>query len=135
MNENEPKYKVSFWFRKVLVPFDSSGPSKKALELAKDFNYRYGSAVDVIYVCSTCEEAEKIKKDALSIFPEANFIVRKYDPTESSIISEILKALDEGDYDAVILGARGNSLDVTRPLGSVTVGVVMSFSGTVIVVR
>ena len=135
MSKKEPKYRVSFWFRKVLVPFDSSGPSKKALELAKDFSYRYGSAVDVIYVCTICEEAERVKTEALSIFPEAKFFVRKFDPAESSVTSEILKVLDEGDYDAVILGARGNSLDVSRPLGSVTSGIMMSFSGTIIVVR
>ncbi len=131
----EPTYSVSFWFRKILVPFDGSGLSKKALALAKDFSYRYGSEVHAIYVCDVCNDVDRVREEATKIFNKVKFIVRRFDPSDSSVVNELLKALDEGEFDAVIVGSKGNSLNTTRVIGSVALSLALEFPGTVIIIR
>ena len=137
MNEeiSEPSYEVSYWFRKVLVPFDGSGLAKKALALAKDFNYRYGSEVHAVYICDACDDVEEVRAQAMKVFRDVKFTYRRVNLKESSIVNEILKFATEEEYDAVILGSKGNSMNEVRLIGSTALSLVLEFPATVIIIR
>ncbi|MGC8569216.1 MAG: universal stress protein [Nitrososphaeria archaeon] len=134
---SEPSYKVSFWFRKLLVPVDGSESSMKALELAADFNMRYGSEITVLYVRGP-QENENLIRSAVNrrIGGRINFEFRtRRLEGDSSVANEILKEITEGDYDAVIMGARGKTTNPDLILGSVALAVVANSPLTVIIVR
>ena len=134
---SEPSYKVSFWFRKLLVPVDGSESSMKALELAADFNMRYGSEITVLYVRGP-QDDESLIRSAVNrrIGRKINFEFRtRRLEGDSSVANEILKEITEGDYDAVIMGARGKTTNPDLILGSVALAVVANSPLTVIIVR
>ncbi|EZQ06923.1 MULTISPECIES: universal stress protein [Acidianus] len=133
----EPTYTVSLWFRKILVPIDGSENSLRALELATDFSLRYGSKVSVLYVCSTCEDIEHIRKkvdERVGKKIEYEFKVIKIQK-ESSVSNEILRTVNEDTYDAILLGSRGTSVNSDINIGSVALSVTANASVTVIIVR
>ncbi|MFP3203896.1 MAG: universal stress protein [Metallosphaera yellowstonensis] len=132
-----PTYTVSMWFRRILVPVDGSENSMRALELALDFSMRYGSKVTVIYACNRCSDAEEVKarvKEKLN--EKIEYEYRTVDvPQDSSISNEILRTLSEGVFDAVIMGARGNTTNSDINTGSNALSIVVNAPITVIVVR
>ncbi len=132
----EPTYKVSFWFRKILVPIDGSENSLKALDLAIDFNMRYGSEITVLHVCESCDP-DKIKKLVEKRTKgKVNYFLKVRNLTsETSPSNEILQEINEGNYDAVIMGARGLTTNPDIITGSVTIAVVANAPVTVITVR
>ncbi len=132
----EPSYKISFWFRKLLVPVDGSELSVKALELALDFNMRYGSEVVVLNVCSACTEEEVKGVIEKKLKRKLPFNVKVRRPSyDSSVANEILQEINEGSYDAVIMGARGLTSNPDIVTGSVALSVVANAPITVILVR
>ncbi|MEL9929420.1 MAG: universal stress protein [Sulfolobales archaeon] len=135
----EKRYEISFMFRRVLVPVDGSENSYKALELALDFALRYGSKIDVIYVSREGEEDLGIRGEVIKRASERrvqiSFIHKKYDPNTSSVSTEILKTLIEGGYDAVVLGARGKSINEDLNLGSVALSIVINAPANIVIVR
>ncbi|MCI2414567.1 MAG: universal stress protein [Candidatus Aramenus sp.] len=133
----EPTYKVSLWFRRVLVPIDGSENSMRALDLAEDFSLRYGSKVTVIYVCHNCDDAEVIKKKVEErIGNKIEYELKVVNAgKDSSVANEILKAISEDTYDAVILGARGTSVNSDINIGSTALSIVVNAPITVITVR
>jgi len=54
---------------------------------------------------------------------------------DSSVPNEILKELYEGSYDAVILGARGTSINQELNIGSTALAITANSPTTVIIVR
>jgi nucleotide-binding universal stress UspA family protein len=134
----EPSYTVSFWLKELLVPVDGSGSSMKALDLAIDFAMRYGSRITVLFVCPDASRAESVRKqveEKASGRAEVTFKAVSYDPSTSSVANEILKAIAEGSYDAVIMGARGTSINGDINVGSVAMAVAAHAPVTVILVR
>ncbi|BCU68485.1 universal stress protein A [Sulfolobales archaeon HS-7] len=131
-----PTYEVSFWFRNVLVPVDGSANSMRALDLAIDFAMRYGSKITVINVCSNeCEEVEKKVEERVSDKVKLSYKKVKLDLTTSSIANEILNEMNANTYDAVILGARGSSVNNDINIGSVALSIGANAITTVILVR
>ena len=130
----EPSYKVSFWFRKILVPIDGSENSLKALDLALDFNMRYGSEITVLHVCENCDQDKIRKLVEKRIKGKVNFNLRRLN-NETSASNEILQEINEGNYDAVIMGARGLTSNPDIITGSVTLAVITNAPVTVITVR
>lgn len=135
---SEPSYTVSFWLKELLVPVDGSGSSMKALDLALDFAMRYGSRITALLVCNDSSRAESVRKqveERASGKAEIAFKAVSYDPSMSSVANEILKAIAEGSYDAVIMGARGTSINGDINVGSVAMAVAAHAPVTVILVR
>ncbi len=135
---SSPTYRLSFQFRRILVPFDGSADSMKALDLAIDFAQRYGSTIVVLHVKSP-GEADNVLEKARQALEKAGVnykvIEKTVDPNRTSVPHEIVKEASEGIYDAVILGARGKTLEADYSLGSVATAVVVNAPVTVIVVR
>ncbi|QKQ99305.1 universal stress protein [Metallosphaera tengchongensis] len=132
-----PTYTVSMWFRKILVPIDGSENSMRALELAIDFSLRYGSRVTIFYACDRCNDKETLQKLVKEkIEDRIDYEFRSAEISrDSSISNEILKVLSEGVFDAVIMGARGNTTNSDINTGSNALSVVVNAPVTVIVVR
>jgi nucleotide-binding universal stress UspA family protein len=133
----EPTYTVSLWFRKVLVPIDGSENSLRALDLAEDFSMRYGSKITVVYVCSQCDDASHVKKKIEERVGQKivyDFKVVNMSK-ESSVANEILKTISEDTFDAIILGARGTSVNSDINIGSTALSVTANAPITVITVR
>ncbi len=132
----EPTYKVSFWFRKILVPIDGSENSLKALDLAIDFNMRYGSEITVLHICENCNQ-DKIKRLVENRTKgKINYLFKiRHLNSETSPSNEILQEINEGNYDAVIMGARGLTTNPDIITGSVTIAVIVNAPVTVITVR
>ncbi|BDB97421.1 MAG: universal stress protein [Saccharolobus sp.] len=135
---SEPSYFVSFWLRKILVPVDGSENSLRALDLAVDFGMRYGSRVTIVHVCGDCNNAEDIKsiiEKRINNRIEYNMKILKVNMKESSIANEILKILNEEPYDAIIMGARGTSVNSEINIGSTALALSINAPVTVILVR
>ncbi len=132
----EPTYKVSFWFRKILVPIDGSENSLKALDLAIDFNMRYGSEITVVHVCENCDKDRIKKLIEMRTKGKINYVFKvRHLTNETSQSNEILQEINEGNYDAVIMGARGLTTNPDIITGSVTMAVIANAPVTVITVR
>lgn len=134
---SEPSYTVSFWLRKILVPVDGSENSFRALELAIDFAMRYGSQITVLHICEDCDEKKirELVEKRVNGRVDYDFKIVKFLNKESSVSNEILKFLNENSYDAVILGARGQSINSDINIGSVALSVSVNAPTTVILVR
>ncbi len=138
----EPTYKISFKYRRVLVPFDGSGPSVQALELALDWSQRYGSKITVLYAFpknAPREHVENVLRSAERIAESKTIQVHvkgvEYDPLKESPSSTILKEANEAGYDAIIVGARGTSTYEDLVLGSVALSLLHNAYATVVIVR
>lgn len=135
----EPTYEISFLFRKILVPVDGSENSYRALDFAVDIARRYGSKLVVYHVSikgsreeNPIEQAKKrLKKYGLLV----DYKTVEIDPNESSVAKAIIDELDRGNYDMVVLGARGRSLSAEINLGSTALAVSIHSPVTVVIVR
>lgn len=134
---SSPTYTVSLWFRKILVPVDGSENSMRALELATDFSLRYGSRVTLLHVCYDCSDTDHLRKKIEErVSGRIDYELKTVKmATDSSVANEILNILNEGTYDAVIMGARGTSVNSDINIGSTVLSVAANASITVIIVR
>ncbi|NPA05108.1 MAG: universal stress protein [Crenarchaeota archaeon] len=134
----EPMYTISFLFRRILVPFDGSEHSKRALEVAIDFAKRYGSKITVLYVQETPEAGKGIEDYVRRLAErsgvELELKIRKPNPY-SSVANEVIREVTEGGYDIVIMGARGNTLNEDLLIGSVALALIVNAPVSVMVVR
>ena len=135
----EPTYRISFMFRKLLVPVDGSENSLRALDLAIDFARRYGSKITILYVSEPNIDVSKIKKTVEErITPygiQWEFKVKHYSPSTSSIANEIIQEIISEGYDLVILGARGNTINEELVIGSVALSVTINTTTSVMIIR
>ncbi len=135
----EPTYRISYRFRRILVPVDGSEPSLTALDLALDFAQRYGSKVTVLHVSTSKDEAEKVlekaRKRAERYTTPIQYKYRTYNPSEGSVAGEIIAEILQGGYDAVFLGARGTTLSEDIHIGSTALAVLANTPITIVVVR
>lgn len=139
----EPRYKVSLMFRRILVPLDGARHSFKALELALDLKERYGSHVVALYVVpegTPEEEVNKLRKVTLDAckskgMEEVEFKVVGLDPAESSVAYEVVREASEGLYDLVVMSSRGRTGSEGILLGSTSIAVAICVPCTVILVR
>ena len=135
----EPTYRVSFLFRKILVPIDGSENSLRALDVAVDFAKRYGSKLTVLYVVEQGVDVASVKSLVEKRLAETHvnyeFKARQYSPTTSSIANEIIQEIVEGGYDLVVMGARGNTVNEDLMIGSTVLSVLVNAPASVMVVR
>ncbi|MUN30075.1 universal stress protein [Sulfuracidifex metallicus] len=133
-----PTYTVSFLLRKILIPVDGSENSMRAVDVGVDFAMRYGSRLYLVYVCQECKSTQAIRENLekrISGRTDYEFKEIKTNYKESSVANEILKIITEESFDAVIMGARGTSINSDVNIGSTATSVALNAPITVIVVR
>jgi len=135
-----PTYRISFLFRRILVPIDGSENSLRALDLAVDLAKHYGSKITVVYakpmgVKTDVNPLEKAKQRVGQAGVEVDFKMLEYDISNSSSVQTLLNEIVEGGYDLVIMGARGLTLSSEKNVGSVALSIVSNSPVTVIIVR
>ncbi|ABN69355.1 UspA domain protein [Staphylothermus marinus F1] len=135
-----PTYEISFMFRRILVPIDGSENSLKALDLAADLAKHYGSHVTVIFAKPKGYNAdfkplEKARKRIENKGIDAEFKELEFDPAENSTAGKILEEIVNGNYDLVVMGARGRTLSSEITIGSKALSIASNSPVTVIIVR
>ncbi len=135
-----PTYEISFMFRKILVPVDGSENSLKALELAADLAKHYGSHVTVVFAKPkgynpSFDPLEKAKKRIEGKGVEVEYKTIEFDPAENSTAGALLAEIADGNYDLVVMGARGRTLSSELTIGSKAISIASNSPVTVIIVR
>lgn len=139
MYVREPTYEVSFMFRRIIVPFDGSSHSIKALNVAIDFAKRYGSSIVALVVDDkTITSLEKVFEVLTSISKRSGVNIEvkvsKVDPTTSTATA-IVEEASKGGYDLVVISARGRTVNPDLLIGSVALSVAVNVPISVFIVR
>ncbi|MDY6819423.1 MAG: universal stress protein [Halobacteriales archaeon] len=113
---------------KVLVPIDGSDCSYRALRFATDFVQRYNGDLHVVHITDyEGETTETIMDRARSILAEADVLddpeivtdFRMSDPRYANAVGkDILRIVEDNDYDHVIMGHHGTGAVGRMILGS-----------------
>jgi len=135
----EPTYEVSFMFRRIMVPFDGSSHSVKALSVAIDFAKRYGSSIVALIVDDgTITSIEKVSEVVASISKKSGVSIEvkvsKVSPTTSTATA-IIEEVSKGGYDLVVISARGRTVNPDLVVGSVALSVAVNVPISVFIVR
>ncbi len=138
-------------FEKILVPLDGSKGSlnalDKAIKIAKKFDGKI-TLINVYWISAfrltpsqLVDYVVEIRKVGEEILSEGKKVVKTEGvPVESvlkegHIVEEILKTAKEGNYDLIVMGARGISKIKEILLGSVSYGVTAHAPCPVLVVK
>ena len=138
-------------FDKILVPLDGSENSLHALEKAVQIAKKFDGKITLINVYSVSSfnvtpsqvfsYVLEIRKSGESILAEGEKIVKAEGIQvetflkEGHIVEEILKKAREGNFDLIVIGAKGISRLKEILLGSVSHGVTTKASSPVLVVK
>jgi len=138
-------------FEKILVPVDGSQGSlnalDKAIKIAKKFDGKI-TLINVYWISAfrltpsqLVDYVVEVRKIGEEILAEGKKVVRSEEvPVESiikegHIVGEILKTAKEGNYDLIVMGARGISKIKEILLGSVSYGVTAHAPCPVLIVK
>ena len=140
-----------FLFEKILVPLDGSEHSLKALEQAIQIAKRFDGEIVLIHMYSITvfkltpsqinEYILELRKAGENILAEgkkrvyAEGVPVEAVLKEGHIVEGIVKASTEGDFDLIVMGARGLSKLKEMLLGSVSHGVTLHASCPVLIVK
>lgn len=138
-------------FEKILVPIDGSEHSmhalEKAVEIAKKFNgkitliHAYSVSLLAITPIQVYKYVQTIRKVGDKILADGERRVKaegvpvKTTLREGHIVEEILKTAREGEFDLIVIGARGVSRIKEFLMGSVSDGVTKHAPCPVLVVK
>ncbi len=138
-------------YTSVLLPFDKSELSKKALLCACELSKMDGAAVTVLYVIPRYEEmveffrSDSIKKslyrEAEKVVGEAKAIASEHDVSVRTEIreghegDEIVKAAEKLENDLIVMGTHGWKGVSKAIMGSTTGSVITNASCPILVVR
>ncbi len=132
-------FKVSYLLKRILVAYDGSENSEKALDVALEFSRTMGSEITIAYSCYTSMCDESIVKKALekaeSQGLQLSVKVLKTDPALKSIATLLVEEINNGDYDLVIMGVRGTSISDETVIGSTTASVFLNTSTSYLFIR
>lgn len=138
-------------FEKMLVPFDGSEHSERALDVSIKMAKEFIGNITLIHVypihfysmeTALIGEAEAARRRAaLNVLAkakervEAEGIHLETQVMEGQIVQEILKVAREDKFDLIVMGARGVSKIRELILGSVSEGVIRHAPCPVLVVK
>ena len=138
-------------FEKILVPLDGSEHSLNALEKAVQIAKKFDGKITLINVYSVSSfrmtpsqvfaYVVELRNSGESILAEGEKIVKAEGVQveiilkEGHIVEEILKTSREGNFDLIVIGARGISKMKEILLGSVSHGVTTHAPCPVLVVK
>ncbi len=135
----EPTYEISYFFRRILVPFDGSAASSRALKIALDFAKRYGSKVTAFVVndgsLSTDDVRKKVEAEALNSGIDVDIKVVDLDRNSQSTATKIIEEAIEGNYDIIIIAARGRTVSEEIIIGSTALSIIVNVPISVLLVR
>ena len=136
------------WVNKMLVAYDGSAPSHKALDLAREIAAQnenaeviFVHAVQILGLGSGAEGA--LMQDAESVLAELQEIAQSMSNTASARLikaasanpaSKIIKCAKDEGCDLIIMGSRGKG-GVKGYLGSVSYGVVQESPVAVLIAK
>ena len=138
MRVDERIFRISFILRRIAVAYDGSESSKVALDIALELSRVLGSQITVLHACREGECSDEILDEARERAKSKGVeveIKKLVYGDKSSIASELLKEINNGFYDLVIMGARGNSYSEELKIGSVAAAVVMNSTTSFFIVR
>jgi nucleotide-binding universal stress UspA family protein len=139
MKYEERIFRVSYLFRRILVCYDGSENSEKALETALELSRNLGSEVTVVYACeeSNCDSMleEKVKRKSLERGVTIDFKRIKVDISKTSVASELVREINSGAYDLVIIGVRGTSISEDTIIGSTAASVFLNTRTSYLFIR
>lgn len=138
-------------FEKILVPLDGSEHSIKALETAVQIAHKFNGTITLIHVYSIGGLAisptpvrgfiEAIRKVGARILADGEKRVKAEGVQvetlliEGHAVEQIVKTCREGNFDLIVMGARGLSKIKEMLLGSVSDGVIRYACCPVLVVK
>ncbi|MGC9122374.1 MAG: universal stress protein [Thermogladius sp.] len=132
-----PTYEISFMLRRILVPFDGSSLSLKALNIAVDLARHYGSQLTVLYVKVPGETGDPLDLARSAVGKKITNV--RYKTIElkenESISSIILKEAVEESYDLIVVGARGKTSYFDLSIGSTPLALAVNSTSSVLIVR
>ncbi|MCD6428886.1 MAG: universal stress protein [Desulfurococcales archaeon] len=135
----EPTYEISYFFRRILVPFDGSAASTRALKIALDFAKRYGSKVTAFIVndgsLSANEVKRKVEYEASSAGVNVDIKIVDLDRNSQSTATKIIEEAVEGNYDIIIIAARGRTVSEEIVIGSTALSIIVNVPISVLLVR
>lgn len=134
-------------YDKILVPIDGSEHSIRALREAIKVAKVTGSIITLVYVSPACSTGPSLVMPQLSQLPctdnetllEASKIAQTENVKAETLMlqgdaaEQIVKTAKEGNFDLIVIGARGLSKLSGLILGSVSQGVIKNASCPVIV--
>jgi len=142
---------------KILVPFDGSKDSRKAVRFASAISLEHGSQVTILHVYSvhyytmgplglpqtSFGELEQAAKDTaaevvsrgVTLAAEMGVHARSETVQSGSIVESIVDFADAEGFDLIVMGTRGNTGFRKLLLGSVSTGVVAQAKCPVTIVR
>jgi nucleotide-binding universal stress UspA family protein len=138
-------------FEKILVPFDGSEHSLKALQVALQMALKFNGKITLVHVYSigglaisptpVHEFIEAIRKAGAGILADGEKRVKAEGVQvetlliEGHAVEQIVKTCREGKFDIIVMGARGLSRIKEMLLGSVSDGVIRHACCPVLVVK
>jgi len=147
-------------FEKILVPVDGSEHSQRALEIAVKIAKKFDGKITLIHVYSVVTKLTSVE-GGLPVMAPAEFSMvvetfrkaganiladgeKRVEPEgiqvetllkEGHTVQEILKTAREGEFDLIVMGARGISKIREILLGSVSDGVIRNAPCPVLVTK
>lgn len=137
-------------FRKILVAYDGSAPSRKAYEVGLDLSKRYQAEIHVVAVARPPEFAEDVETEAALETAREHF-GKQFADLESQAAraglkphlrvvtghpaEQIVRAAEQQAIDLIVLGHRGHGMFERWLLGSVSRTVIAYAPCAVMVVR
>jgi len=132
--------------QKLLLAYDGTDPSRRALELAAFMTKQFGASLTVVSVVPThpgrspidpwddtaAHTAELVEADRLL---RDQGIEPRLVETAGNVAQTIERIAEAGDYDAIIVGSRGLSMIGRALQGSVSEHVAANASTSVVVAR
>lgn len=137
-------------YKKILVALDGSEHSNRALNEAINLSKMAGSEITMIHISPTKSSVilssnqnlyEKLKNDGENMLAEAK---KKAESEgikvqtlllEGEVVNQIVTTAKKGDYDLIVVGARGLTELEAIMLGSISEGVLKKAPCPVIVTR
>jgi nucleotide-binding universal stress UspA family protein len=131
-------------YKKILVPIDGSAHSTRALQEASEIAKMTDGTITLLTVqphrpvISPSKQSETVQSIVLAEgrrFVEAGGVVADTLLLGGNVVDQIVKTAREGNFDLIVIGARGLSRFEEIVLGSVSHGVVEKAPCPVIVTR
>ena len=148
-------------FNKILVPLDCSKYSETSLNVAIEIAKKFNSEIGLIHVVSSREEycrsgitgKVRVKCDVVEVTEEdipkicnellnmsgqsvkAEGIPVKTLLKKGKVVGEILNTISEGEYDLVVMGARGQGMIKKLFIGSVSTEIIQKAQCPVLVTK
>ncbi|MEZ0248861.1 MAG: universal stress protein [Thermoproteus sp.] len=133
---DEPSYKLSFRFRKVLVPITPDERALGAIEVARDFYLRYGSHIVFLYVISNVDKSVEVKEFLSRYAKDVTYDLKIERVREGeTVASTILEEIKRGLYDLVIVESRGLTGVEALLYNSISIAIALSAPTSVLVLR